>query len=147
MKKMLIAVAALLFAGTTAAFADGHERPITLDKLPVAAQTFLKTHFADLTLAYAVEDPKFIGSEYEVIYTDRTEVDFGSDGEWTSVERKYEALPASIIPPQIAKYVEETFPGTTIRKIDRDKYSWEVEISNNLEIKFDRQFKVIDIDD
>ncbi len=147
MKKMLIAVAALLFAGTTAAFADGRERPITLDKLPVAAQTFLKTHFADLTLAYAVEDPKFIGSEYEVIYTDRTEVDFGSDGEWTSVECRYEALPASIIPPQITKYIEETFPGTSIHKIDRDKYSWEVELSNNLEIKFDRQFKVIDIDD
>ena len=30
---------------------------------------------------------------------------------------------------------------------DRDKYTWEVELSNGLEIKFDRNFQVIDIDD
>lgn len=118
-----------------------------MDKLPVAAQTFLKTHFADLTLAFATEDPKYIGSEYEVVYTDRTEVDFRTDGQWSSVERKYAAVPASIVPTEIAEYVAKTFNGSYIRKIERDKYSWEVELSNGLEIKFDRQFRVIDIDD
>ena len=86
MKKIFVS-AALLFAGITASFAGDRERPITLDKLPAAAQEFLAANFKDLTLAYAVEDPKFIGSEYEVIYTDRTEVDFESNGEWSSVER------------------------------------------------------------
>lgn len=145
MKKIFVA-AALLFAGISTAFA-GNDRPITLDKLPAAAQTFLKSHFAELTLAYAVEDPKFIGSEYEVIYTDRTEVDFESNGEWSSVERKYAAVPAAIVPVQIADYVKKSFAGESIRKIDRDKYTWEVELSNGLEIKFDRNFQVIDIDD
>ena len=95
MKKILV-TAALLFAGITASLAD-NDRPIALDKLPAAAQTFLKTHFADLTLAYAVEDPKFVGSEYEVTYTDRTEVEFRPNGEWSSVERRYAAVPASIV--------------------------------------------------
>ena len=138
---------ALLFAGITASFAGDRERPITLDKLPAAAQEFLAANFKDLTLAYAVEDPKFIGSEYEVIYTDRTEVDFESNGEWSSVERKYAAVPAAIVPVQIADYVKKSFAGESIRKIDRDKYTWEVELSNGLEIKFDRNFQVIDIDD
>ena len=95
MKKIFVS-AALLFAGITASFAGDRERPITLDKLPAAAQEFLAANFKDLTLAYAVEDPKFIGSEYEVIYTDRTEVDFESNGEWSSVERKYAAVPAEV---------------------------------------------------
>lgn len=146
MKKILVS-AALLFAGITASFAGDRERPITLDKLPAAAQEFLAANFKDLTLAYAVEDPKFIGSEYEVIYTDRTEVDFESNGEWSSVERKYAAVPAAIVPVQIADYVKKSFAGESIRKIDRDKYTWEVELSNGLEIKFDRNFQVIDIDD
>ena len=147
MKKILL-TAALLFAGITASLADNNERPITLDKLPVAAQTFLKTHFADLTLAYAVEDPKLVGSEYEVIYTDRTEVDFRSNGEWSSVERKYEAVPASVVPAQIQEYVAKSnFPNQYIRKIERNKYTWEIELSNGLEIKFDRQFNVIGFDD
>ena len=146
MKKIFVS-AVLLFAGITASFAGDRERPITLDKLPAAAQEFLAANFKDLTLAYAVEDPKFIGSEYEVIYTDRTEVDFESNGEWSSVERKYAAVPAAIVPVQIADYVKKSFAGESIRKIDRDKYTWEVELSNGLEIKFDRNFQVIDIDD
>ena len=146
MKKIFVS-AALLFAGITASFAGDRERPITLDKLPAAAQEFLAANFKDLTLAYAVEDSKFIGSEYEVIYTDRAEVDFESNGEWSSVERKYAAVPAAIVPVQIADYVKKSFAGESIRKIDRDKYTWEVELSNGLEIKFDRNFQVIDIDD
>lgn len=145
MKKIFIA-AALLLAGISTAFA-GNDRPITLDKLPAAAQTFLKSHFAELTLAYAVEDPKFIGSEYEVIYTDRTEVEFDSDGAWTSVGSRYAAVPADIVPEQIKSYVAQTFPNQQVRKIERKRYSWEVELSNGLEIEFDKQFNVTDIDD
>ena len=146
MKKIML-TAALLFAGITASLAD-NDRPIALDKLPAAAQTFLKTHFADLTLAYAVEDPKFVGSEYEATYTDRTEVDFRPNGEWSSVERRYAAVPASVVPTQISDYVaKSSFPNQYIKKIERDAYTWEIELSNGIEIKFDREFHVIDIDD
>lgn len=146
MKKIML-TAALLFAGITVSRAD-NDRPIALDKLPAAAQTFLKTHFADLTLAYAVEDPKFVGSEYEVTYTDRTEVDFRSNGEWSSVERRYAAVPASVVPTQISDYVaKSSFPNQYIKKIERDAYTWEIELSNGIEIKFDKEFRVIDIDD
>ena len=138
MKKIFVS-AALLFAGI--------ERPITLDKLPAAAQEFLAANFKDLTLAYAVEDPKFIGSEYEVIYTDRTEVEFDSDGAWTSVGSRYAAVPADIVPEQIKSYVAQTFPNQQVRKIERKRYSWEIELSNGLEIEFDKQFNVTDIDD
>ena len=146
MKKIML-TAALLFAGITASLAD-NDRPIALDKLPAAAQTFLKTHFADLTLAYAVEDPKFVGSEYEVTYTDRTEVEFRPNGEWSSVERRYAAVPASVVPTQISDYVaKSSFPNQYIKKIERDAYTWEIELSNGIEIKFDKEFRVIDIDD
>lgn len=147
MKKILFA-AALLFAGIVSAQADGRERPITIDRLPEKAQQFLAAHFGDLTLAFAVEDPKFVGSEYEVTYTDRTEVDFRSDGEWSSVERRYSAVPAAIVPQPIADYVAQSnIPGQFIRKIDRNAYTWEVELSNGLEIDFDNRFNVIGFDD
>lgn len=146
MKKIML-TAALLFAGITASLAD-NDRPITLEQLPAAAQTFLKTHFADLTLAYAVEAPKFVGSEYEVTYTDRTEVEFRPNGEWSSVERRYAAVPASIVPAQISAYVaKSSFSNQYIKKVERDAYTWEIELSNGIEIKFDREFHVIDIDD
>ena len=104
MKKMILAVA-LLLTGIVSAQADGREKPITIDNLPKAAQEFLATYFKDLTVAYAVEESKYFGSEYEVTYTDRTEVEFRADGQWSAVDRKYSAVPAAIVPQQIADFV------------------------------------------
>lgn len=147
MKKFL-AAAVLLFTGMTSTFAADRERPTTVDKLPAAAQQFLKTHFNALQVAYAVEDPGIFGSEYEVVYTDRTQVDFESNGEWSSVERKYEAVPEAIVPEQIRRYFAQiNLPNAYIAKIERNKYTWEVELSDGTEVKFDREFRAIEIDD
>lgn len=140
-----------LFLMTTmfgAAYADGREKPTSVDKLPQAAQEFLSAHFKDLTVAYAVEEQKYTGKEYEVVYTDRTEVEFRSDGQWESVGRKYSPVPASIVPQPIPNLrFRKQLSRAVIRQIDRNAYTWEVELSNGLEIKFDNQFNVIDIDD
>ena len=140
-----------LFLMTTmfgAAYADSREKPTSVDKPPQAAQEFLSAHFKDLTVAYAVEEQKYTGKEYEVVYTDRTEVEFRSDGQWESVGRKYSPVPASIVPQPIQTFVSgSNYPGQFIRQIDRNAYTWEVELSNGLEVKFDNQFNVIDIDD
>lgn len=147
MKKILIS-AAILFASIATASADDRERPTTVDKLPANAQQFLSQHFKNLSVAFVVEDPKMVGSEYEVTYTDRTEVDFNPQGEWTSVECKYNAVPASVVPQQISDYVAKSnFPGQHIKKIERNPYTWEIELSGGLEIKFDMNFNVIGYDD
>lgn len=147
MKKFFIA-AAVIFASAVSASADDRERPTTVDKLPANAQQFLAEHFKGLNVAFVVEDPKMIGSEYEVTYTDRTEVNFNPQGEWTSVECKYNAVPASVVPQKIADYVAKSnFHGQHIMKIDRNAYTWEIELSGGLEIKFDMQFNVIGYDD
>ena len=82
MKKMILAVA-LLLTGIVSAQADGREKPITIDNLPKAALGVSRYDFKDLTVAYAVEESKYFGSEYEVTYTDRTEVEFRADGQWS----------------------------------------------------------------
>ncbi len=145
----LLFIAVLVFGGRLSAHADGREEPIAFDRLPQAAQTFLTTHFKDLTLAYIVADHKIMTVEYEVTYTDRTEVDFRADGSWESVERKYAPDPAAIVPKQIADFVAKNrlFDGQFIREIERNPYTWEIKLSGGLEITFDAQFNVIGYDD
>jgi hypothetical protein len=147
--RMFFMAAALLLLGTQAAHADGREEAISFKRLPKAAQEFLTTHFKDLTLAYVVADHKIMTVEYEATYTDRTEVDFRADGSWESVERKYAPVPASIVPKQIAEFVakNELFRGQFIKEIERNPYTWEIELSGGLEIKFDSRFNVIGYDD
>ena len=83
-----------------------------------------------------------------MVYNERTEVELRRDWQWESVGRKYSPVPASIVPQPIQTFVSgSNYPGQFIRQIDRNAYTWEVELSNGLEIKFDNQFNVIDIDD
>ena len=64
------------------------------------------------------------------------------------MERRYAAVPASIVPAQISDYVaKSSFSNQYIKKVERDAYTWEIELSNGIEIKFDKEFRVIDIDD
>lgn len=147
--KNLILTAVLLCTSLFSAFADkNNDRPITFAELPQAAQIFLNTHFSDLTVAFVVEETKFLGKEYEVVYTDRTEVDFNGSGEWENVERKYSAVPDAIVPQAILDFVAASqFSNMYIRAIERNAYTWEIELANGLEIKFDKNFKVIGYDD
>lgn len=147
MKKLFFA-AMLLMTSVVSANADNDERAINVAQLPQTAQSFLTANFSGKTVAFAVEERKFFGTEYEVMYTDRTEVSFRSDGEWESVETRYEQVPSSVVPAQIADFVAKGgFEGQFIKEISRDRYSWEITLSSGIEIKFDKQFNVIGYDD
>ena len=147
MKKLFFA-AMLLMTSVVSANADNDERAINVAQLPQTAQSFLTANFSGKTVAFAVEERKFFGTEYEVVYTDRTEVSFRSDGEWESVETKYEQVPSSVVPAQIADFVAKGgFEGQFIKEISRDRYSWEITLASGIEIKFDKQFNVIGYDD
>ena len=56
-------------------------------------------------------------------------------------------VPAAIVPQQIRDYVAKNFAGRKIVSIDRDKRDWEVKLDNGLDLKFDLQFRLIEIDD
>ena len=147
MKKFLLT--ALVAAATiTTAFADGRERPVTLNELPQTARTFLSAHFGGKTLAYAVAEQKYAGDEYEVVYSDRVTVDFRPDGEWKSVSSKYGAVPDAIVPRQIKDFVASgNFSDKQVRQIERGLVGWEITLSRGLEVKFDQNFTVLDYDD
>ena len=123
------------------------ERLITVDKLPVAAQKFLKTHFADQSLTYAKVDGYMFDVDYEVRLADGTKIDFDRKGNWTNVERKAVALPEKLVPTKIAEYVAKHYAGAKVVKIERNKRSFEVELSNGLELTFDTRYNLINVDD
>lgn len=147
MKKFLSFLAAgLLLTGTLFAEALA-DRPITLDKLPEAAQTFIKTHFASSQLLYAKVDDDLFNNDYKVVFSDGVSVEFAANGEWKEVETKRGEVPAAIVPQMIRDQVASQFPAARIESIDRDRRGYEVGLSNGLELKFDRQYNLVEIDD
>ena len=130
MKKLVLAVVAM-FAMSTMVMAD-NDKPVQVNQLPAPAQTFLNTLF---------------NKSYEVMFNTGDKVEFDKAGEWTEVRCRQTGVPAQIVPAQIAEYVKTNYPDAVILQIERDSREWEVKLSNRWEITFDKQMRVIDIDD
>lgn len=107
--------------------------------LPDAAKNVIKNNFkADISVIKIDKDFGII-SEYEVILTDGTEISFDSKGNWDNIEtRKSESVPNAFVLQPIQDYVSKNQPGIHIVGIDRERSGYEIELSNGIEMKFDK---------
>lgn len=146
MKKIIFLAASMLLLSVTSARAD-HDRPVQFDQLPAQAQEFIRTYFPDEKVSFAKEERDFMEVRYEVMFTNSIKVEFYKDGRWKEIDCKYSVLPEGIVPEQIVTYVNSNFPGVKIHAIDRDRRDIEVELTNGLELTFDLNYNLIDMDD
>lgn len=145
MKKILLLLVCL-FSLQTAVRADD-DRPIAVTQLPASAQQFIKKHFSGNQVAFAKMEKDWFSKSYDVTFTNGNKLEFDENGEWTDIDCKYTSVPAAIVPKAIADYVAQNYKDVRILKIDRDTRDYEVKLSNRLELKFDLQFNLLDIDD
>ena len=146
MKKLSIiaAIAALAFFGTACT-----------EKDPIGGNTsnypeinaFVETHFPQTS----IQQTKVENDEIEVKLDDRTEIDFYLNFDWKNIDCEdsqiYGIVPAELVPTQITDYVTANYPNNHIDKIEKHNYGWEIELNNDVEIEFDQDFNVIEIDD
>lgn len=123
------------------------ERVISPEQLPAAAKAFLKQHFPDHAVSYAQSERDDRKTTYEVYLNNGTEISFSAQGEWDKVDCQRQPVPAALIPTAIADYVQAHFPGTHIIEIDKGRHSYDIELSNDLELKFNKNGKFLRIDD
>ena len=90
---------------------------------------------------------KYLEWGQEVYLNNGVEVDFDKNGTWDKVDCNYSAVPASLVPSTIANYVKTHFAGAKVVKIDKERYGFDVELSNELELKFNKQGQLMNIDD
>ena len=139
MKIFLVALMSLLVSNV--ALAD--DTPIPVEQLPVAAKTFVQTNFQGKKIIYAEKD----WNSYECRLDDGTKIEFNRKGNWKKVDCHMTAVPAAIVPAAIQQYVSTSFPGTVITKIDKERYGYDIELSNDIDLKFNYQGAIIGMDD
>jgi len=134
----------LLLAGTAGA---QKTRKIDLDDLPEKAQAFIQKNFSKekiRDILKEVEDLRDI--EYKVTFPDKLKIKFDKKGDWKEVDGHRHPIPTRFIPEKILAYIQKRFPNNEVVKIEKDRKSYEVEISNGLELEFDADGKFIKID-
>ena len=146
MKKIILALAAFFSIGVFSASAD-NDKIINKNQLPAPAQQFINEHFSGIDLSYAKEERDILKKSYEVRLANGARLEFSDKGVWEEVDCQFGEVPAAIIPDAIKKYVSDNFAGEKIISIERNRYNYEVKLSNRLELKFDKDFNIYDIDD
>ena len=146
MKKSVFFLAALVCMMMQAVSTFASDRIITKEQLPAAAQTFIQKTFPGQTISYAKID--FDGRKtYEVRLSNGTEVEFDQNGTWDKVDCNFSAVPADLVPANIANSVKSSFPDAVIVKIDKERGGYDIELSNDLELKFNKNGQMVRIDD
>lgn len=138
MKKIFVLLLGLMTLNVFAA----NDRPVTFQQLPQKAQQFITTHFSGVEFLSATVD-----DDYEVYLANGTKVEFTLQGEWKEVKCPGSAVPAAIIPAGISKYVKANFPNSTIVKIDKKYSGYDIELNNDMELKFDKNGRFLSYDD
>ena len=141
---IIVAIAAI-FVSTTPVF--GQDRIIPSGKLPDAAQSFIKEYFPENAVSYVKKEAELKKTTYEVTLQDGTEIEFNGKGEWDKVDCKRTGVPAPLVPATIAEYVQANFLGQIIVKIDKERNGYEIELGNDLDLKFDKNGNLREIDD
>ena len=144
MKKSVIFVLSLVLAiCLPLQLKADNDRVITFDRLPATAQAMLKQNFADKTPLAITADR----DDYKVMYQSGEKVEFDKKGNWRDIECKTSQVPAALIPAQITANVNATFPGAAITEIDQDRRGYSVKLSNGLELEYNRNFQIVELDD
>ncbi len=143
-KKTIMALICLV-AFQAPVLAD-NDKPINVDQLPTTAQQTLKSNFSTKKVALAKVESGLIEKTYDVIFTTGEKIEFDRKGNWTEIDCKQSAVPTKLIPTQINSYVKQNYSGCKILKIEKDRNEYEVKLSNGIEITFNKNFAVIDID-
>lgn len=141
MKKFLFAIAAAIVS--LACSAD--DRPINPERLPNAAKTFISTYFPETTVSHAQIDDDRFKPDYTVILSNGAKIEFSNDGSLEKIESRA-GIPEELIPVQIREYVQRQYPDAVYVEYEIDRHYYEIGLSNKIELRFNRNFNLVEVD-
>ena len=144
MKRILVIVISLM---AIVCISKADNKPVKFEKLPAAAQKFVKENFADNTVVLVTKDDDIVAPDYEVTLDNATVLQFSNTGALEKIEAYKAGVPQYLIPKKIQEYVSATYPEVFYREYEIERGRYEVKLSNGLELTFNSAFTLIEIDD
>lgn len=124
----------------------GNDKPINVNELPAKAQTLLSKHFKGQKVMLATIESGVVSRSYDVVLRNGTKLEFDKKGNLTEIDCKQGIVPSQLIPQPIKNYLKVNYRGETVRKIELNKKEYEVELTNGIDLTFNKHFQLIDID-
>ena len=143
-RKLMIAICCMVSCNMVAN--AGNDKPIAVNALPVKAQTLLSNHFNNQKVMLATIESGVVSRSYDVVLQNGTKLEFDKKGNITEIDCKQGIVPVQLIPQAIKSYLKDNYAGQSVKKIEMNKNEYEVELTNGLDLTFNKHFQLIDID-
>ena len=144
MKKILFVA---LLALTCSFTACAKEQLITFDQVPEPTKAIVAAHFDAAQIAYVMQDKGLLDDEYEVRFNDGRTIEFNQDGELLKVDCKLMEVPSALVPESVQAYVKANFPNAFITEWGKDDRGYKAELNIGLDLKFNRKYEFVRVDD
>ena len=141
---LMIAICCMMSCNMAANAGNG--KPISVDALPTKAQTLLNNHFNGQKVMLATIESGVVSRSYDVVLKNGTKLEFDKRGNLTEIDCKQGIVPDQLIPQAITNYLKENYEGQSVRKIEINRKEYEVELTNGLDLTFNKHFQLIDIE-
>lgn len=133
----------IVFSNPSHAAFDKVIRP---DQLPSEARQLISKHFPDREVSVVKTDYDFFSKTYEVLFPNGDKLEFDSKGRWKEIDCPQTFVPEELVPASIKGHVQQHYPQAKIVKIQYEDKVYEVELNNRIELEFNRNYELIDLD-
>lgn len=116
---------------------SAQKKNIHQDQLPETAMKFIEQNFKKTGLRRAMEFNENNSIHYKVVMSDESEVEFDQDGNWKEIDGKTRAISDHFIPKNILQYIQKNYPTGKIKKIEKDRDKYEIELLDDTDLDFD----------
>lgn len=144
--KYKVYLTAILFMVSGSASADKNKN-ISPEDLPALARFFIRTDFSDSKILSVLERTE--DKSFEVVTEEGSKFEFDESGQWINIECFNSSVPTLIIPQKIINAIRTNCgPNVKVQQIKRiTRGRYDVELSNELCLRFDKKCEIIDIRD
>lgn len=149
MKRDILKKLALISAvGLSACGLFADEITTDTTKLPKPALEFAAKAFPNAKVVGIEIDTSLLKpTEYDATLSDGSKIEYDSAGNWTDIESKFTGVPQSVLPKEVAAYLDSSYKGQKIKAVSKERYGWEVELINGLELKINAAGQLLEVDD
>ncbi len=122
------------------------DKVLTYENYPSEIQAYVKTHFSDASIIQTTKEKDFLTSEYTVILSDMTRLEFNRKFDIQDIDSNTE-LPSSVVPGVIINYINNQFPDNFIKGWELEDKHQQISLNNGMDLEFKMDGTFMRIDD
>ena len=106
------------------------------EDLPKSVKYFVQRNFPGRSIAFANKKASLKGTSFVTVLNDGILIEFSENGNWEKIDCKMGAVPATMVPCNVAAFMNDYYPRVPIVKIEKTANGYETTLSNFVSLKF-----------